>query len=136
MHDNARGPLIYPRPVPVEPASRTLPPNIVLDFKTVEAMVHIYCRDKHGSSARDLCEACAALAGYADMRLAKCPFGPDKTTCRECPIHCYRPAERATMKAVMVHAGPRMLWQHPVLAVRHLWLDRKGSPPWPIRRNG
>jgi hypothetical protein len=36
-----------------ETVSHSLPPNIVLDAKTVEAMVRIYCRDKHGGSARD-----------------------------------------------------------------------------------
>lgn len=107
------------------------PPNIVLDARTVAAMVRLFCRDVHGHSSDHLCEACAALLAYAEQRLARCPFGPEKTTCRECPIRCYRPAQRSAMKDVMRHAGPRMLWRHPWLALRHLWLDRKGPPPWP-----
>ena len=110
---------------------RSLPPNIVKDAKTVAAMVRIYCRDKHGSARGALCPACADLLDYADERLEKCPFGDEKTTCRDCPIHCYRPAERTAMKDVMRYAGPRMLWQHPLLAIRHLWMERKGAPPWP-----
>ena len=108
-----------------------LPRNIALDEKTVRAMVHIYCRGRHGTRGGALCQACAALMCYADVRLAKCPFGEEKTTCRECPIHCYRAAERTQMKDVMIYAGPRMLLAHPLLAIRHLWLERKGPPPWP-----
>jgi hypothetical protein len=117
------------------PTAATSPPakprNIILDAKTVAAMVRIYCRDVHRQPAGHLCDPCAALLTYADVRLERCPFGPRKTTCRECPIHCYRPAERAAMKGVMRHAGPKMLWRHPWLAARHLWLERKGPPPWP-----
>ena len=114
-----------------DPAASFRPPNIVRDSRTIAAMVRIYCRDFHGLRGGVLCDACAALLDYADLRLSRCPFGPEKTTCRECVIHCYRPAERAAMKDVMRHAGPRMLWRHPCLAIRHLWLDRKGAPPWP-----
>ena len=116
-------------------ASAALPQNIVRDRRTVAAMVDIYCHHHHGrrATAHELCPDCASLMAYADVRLAKCPFGPEKTTCRECPIHCYRPAERAAMKQVMVYSGPRMLWRHPLLALRHLWLERQGAPPWPPR---
>jgi hypothetical protein len=115
----------------VEPRDTALPPNIIKDQKTVAAMVRIYCRDHHGASGRTLCAECAELLGYADDRLAACPFEEEKTTCRDCPIHCYRAAERATMKDVMRYAGPRMLLRHPLLAIRHLWMERKGAPPWP-----
>jgi hypothetical protein len=111
----------------------SLPRNIELDRRTVSAMVHIYCHDHHATRGRVLCDGCAALMDYAAVRLAKCPFGEEKTTCRECPIHCYRAEERATMKDVMHYAGPRMLWRHPLLAIRHLLLERKGPPPWPPR---
>ncbi len=81
---------------------------------------------------------CATGAGLfrsiSAFRLAKCPFGTQKTTCRECPVHCYRPAERTAMKDVMRFAGPRMLWRHPFLALRHLWLERQGPPPWPPQK--
>jgi hypothetical protein len=112
-------------------AASSHPRNIVRDAKTVAAMVRIYCADVHGGLNSRLCDECAALLDYADVRLSRCPFGPEKTTCRECVIHCYRPAERSAMKKVMRHAGPRMLWRHPRLAIRHLWLERKGPPPWP-----
>lgn len=107
------------------------PRNIVRDARTVAAMVRIFCHDVHQSASGPLCEACEALLDYATQRLSRCPFGPEKTTCRECAIHCYRPPERTAMKAVMRYAGPRMAWRHPWLAVRHLWIERQGPPPWP-----
>ena len=110
-----------------------LPRNLELDRRTVSAMVHIYCHDRHATDRHALCDKCAALASYAAARLEKCLFGEDKTTCRECPIHCYRPAERRDMKDVMRYAGSRMLVRHPILAIRHLLLERKGPPPWPPR---
>jgi hypothetical protein len=113
-------------PSPAAPVPR----NIRRDVKTVDAMVRIYCHDTHEPSG-SVCPTCARLLEYATARLSRCPFGAAKTTCRECPIHCYRAAERRMMKNVMRHAGPRMVWRHPLLALRHLWLDRQGPPPWP-----
>ena len=110
---------------------RPVPSNIRRDAKTVAAMVRIYCAGKHGRANGGLCDPCAALLEYAEERLAKCPFGEEKTTCRDCQIHCYRLAERTAMKDVMRYAGPRMLWRHPLLAIRHLWIERQGAPPWP-----
>lgn len=116
------------------PGHDGLPRNLELDLRTVTAMVRIYCESHHQSRRGDLCTECDALRQYAAARLEKCPFGTEKTTCRECPIHCYRPVERAAMKQVMVFAGPHMLWKHPWLAIRHLWLERKGPPPWPPQK--
>jgi hypothetical protein len=115
------------------PKTPTVPANIRRDAKTVAAMVRIYCAGRHGSRRGGLCGPCEALLAYADERLVKCPFGEDKTTCRDCPIRCYRPVERTAMKDVMRYAGPRMLWRHPLLAIRHLWIERQGAPPWPPR---
>ena len=63
-------------------------------------MVEIHCRARHVRPGGALCPACAELTGYAELRLSKCPFGAAKTTCRECPVHCYRPGEREAMKDV------------------------------------
>jgi hypothetical protein len=112
-----------------------VPGNIRRDRKTVAAMMRIYCRDRHGRPHGSLCQDCTDLAGYADVRLVKCPFGSRKTTCRVCPIHCYRPAERAAMKVVMRDAGPKMLSEHPWLALRHLWNERQGPPTLYVRRH-
>ena len=85
---------------------------------TVEQMVHIYCRHKEGN--KDLCPGCRELLQYAHARLERCRFGEQKTTCRRCPVHCYKPDMKERMRAVMRYAGPRMLFFHPIAAIRHL----------------
>ena len=62
------------------------------------------------------------------LRLAKCPYQEDKTTCAKCPVHCYKPSRREQIRAVMRYAGPRMLLRHPRLAFYDLVIDgRRGS---------
>jgi hypothetical protein len=97
-------------------------------------MIAIYCRDHHAS--RKLCRECTALLTSAEQRLAKCPFGEDKPTCVKCPVHCYKPACREQVQAIMRYAGPRMLIRRPILAIRHLLDERKAVPedPRPRRR--
>lgn len=90
-----------------------------LEARTVEAMIHIYCRAHHGAAA-DLCDDCDGLLAYAKERISKCPFGIDKPVCNQCTVHCYQPGMRERIKVVMRHAGPRMARRHPLLAIRHL----------------
>ncbi|MEI6218994.1 MAG: nitrous oxide-stimulated promoter family protein [bacterium] len=89
------------------------------DTRTLEAMLGIYCRDKHGSSGR-LCTGCLELRDYAVARLLKCPFGDKKPTCGQCTVHCYKPVMRERAREVMKYSGPRMMTAHPVLAARHI----------------
>lgn len=98
--------------------------------RTVRLMVGMYCADNHGGNG--LCKGCAELAEYADHKLDLCPYGPDKPACSNCPIHCYRTEPREKMREIMRYAGPRMLKSHPVLAVMHLF-DEKREPP-PLRK--
>jgi hypothetical protein len=102
--------------------------------KTVAAMVRIYCADHHGS--RDaVCDACRELLGYSHQRLDRCPYGDGKPTCKECPVHCYKPDRRVEMQEMMRYAGPKMLLRHPWLAVAHLWQERfRKVPSRPARR--
>ena len=92
------------------------------------AMVDCYCRNLH-RHAGELCPECQGLLDYATLRLDRCRFGADKPTCANCPVHCYQRDRREQMKAVMRHAGPRMLWRNPWLSLRH-WLDGfRPAPP-------
>lgn len=96
------------------------------EARTVEAMIRLYCRERHASS-QSICADCAELLAYACARLDKCPFQGDKPTCARCPVHCYRADRRARVRAVMRYAGPRILLRHPLLALRHLidgWMHR------------
>ena len=82
-------------------------------------MVSIYCEGHHDGSDVSLCDECREFLDYAYTRLEKCPYGEDKPTCANCPIHCYKPARRDQVKRIMRYSGPRMLLRHPVLAITH-----------------
>lgn len=88
------------------------------ELKTLMEMLILYCRHHH--EGEPLCVGCTALARYADRRLERCIFGDAKPTCSNCVVHCYRADMRERVREVMRWAGPRMLFRHPVLAVRHM----------------
>ena len=90
---------------------------------TLRAMIGLFCRQNH--SPDPLCEECSQLWSYAQERLDKCPYGVNKPTCQNCPIHCYKPEMRQRVREVMRYAGPRMIWHHPLMAIRHLIHNRK-----------
>ena len=102
-------------------------PRMTREARTMEVMVAMYCHDQHGTPG-GFCEGCKELMEYAHGRLDKCPYQEGKTTCAKCPIHCYRPALRERMRAVMRHAGPRMLLRHPIMTVMHLWDGLRREP--------
>jgi len=94
--------------------------RIEKEKKTVRQMVEIYCRGNHHKMAGELCKECSALLDYAFARLDHCKFQEKKPTCKKCPIHCYKPVMREQMRQAMRYAGPRMLWYHPLSAIKHL----------------
>lgn|SRR5262249_8164801 len=96
--------------------------------RTVAAMIRVYCRAKH-DAGRPLCAECAELEAYTRLRLEKCPYGEAKPTCANCPIHCYQPQRREQVRRVMAFSGPRMLWRHPILAIRHMRDGSRKAPP-------
>ena len=77
-------------------------------------------RERGSGERRDLCPECAELEAYAHARSARCPFMEEKTFCSNCTVHCYRPEMRERIRTVMRYAGPRMLFHHPVMAIRHM----------------
>jgi hypothetical protein len=103
---------------------------------TVEHMIGIFCRDHHHPAGKyptkgyKLCDECRGLAEYARFRLKNCPFQENKTTCGNCPIHCYKPKMREKIREVMRYSGPRMIWHHPFLALGHM-LDGLRKEPGP-----
>lgn len=115
--------------MPVVPSARKLKvkndlasARLAREWKTMSAMVQIYCRDHHRHSSDGLCAECRQFLEYAGVRLERCRFGGVKPTCAKCPVHCYQRERREQARVVMRYAGPRMIWRHPVLSVRH-WLD-------------
>ncbi len=106
---------------PVRKQNNLASTRLARERRTMAAMVRIFCRDKHHGS-EGLCEECREFLGYSDLRLERCRFGEEKPTCAKCPVHCYQRDRREQARVIMRYAGPRMLWEHPLLSVRH-WLD-------------
>lgn len=132
-----------------EATDRQRPPRrLAREEKTIATMIGMYCRDHHGAAGRSgdaepdpsvdgpdrrgasggLCEECSALVEYARARLDRCPYGLDKPTCVKCTTHCYKPAMREQVRAIMRYAGPRMVKEHPLLAAAHLTDGRRKTP--------
>ncbi len=111
-------------PLPVSAELQFTNRRLAREWKTVSAMLRIYCRDQHGGA---FCTDCQELSRYVSLRLDRCRFGADKPTCAKCPVHCYQRDRREQIKVVMRYAGPRMLWEHPRLSLWHLldgWFRR------------
>ncbi|MCL7487862.1 MAG: nitrous oxide-stimulated promoter family protein [Desulfobulbaceae bacterium] len=93
-------------------------PRMKAEAATIKAMIALYCRKHHGGP--ELCRECREFEEYALKRLASCPFQEGKTTCGNCPVHCYQPKMRKKVRAVMRKIGPKMILHHPLMALRHL----------------
>lgn len=94
--------------------------TIEKERKTVQTMIKIYCKKFHGYKS-ELCNECLELLEYAEERLKNCRFGKNKPTCKKCPIHCYKPTMRERIQEVMRYSGPRMIYLHPIMGIRHLF---------------
>ncbi len=105
----------------------------------VAKMIEIYCHDLHQDAVGNkavqyygsdrhgvrLCPECKELADYSVSRSEHCPRMAEKTFCASCSIHCYKPEYREKVRKVMRHAGPRMLFHYPGLALWHLLVSLK-----------
>ncbi|WOT05046.1 nitrous oxide-stimulated promoter family protein [Shewanella youngdeokensis] len=105
--------------------------KLLSEFKTLSAMVSIYCKAHHKTTGNDLCQSCLDFTEYAHTRLDRCPYGQDKPTCNKCPVHCYKPHMKTKAREIMIYAGPRMLLPHPLMAIKHLMSERKAAPGKP-----
>ena len=86
---------------------------------TVSEMIALYCKKQHHTK-NGLCQECSELNAYARLRSDKCPFMETKTFCSNCKVHCYKPEMREKIRQVMRFSGPRMIFTHPVMALRHV----------------
>lgn len=91
---------------------------------TVQMMIRLYCKNQH-HTIEGLCPECQRLSDYAMARLSHCKFGDSKPTCGKCTVHCYKPEMRQRIREIMRYSGPRMLFVHPIAALRHLMDGRK-----------
>jgi hypothetical protein len=97
----------------------TDPARIHREKKTVRTMIQMYCAAHHNSKLQ-LCPTCLGLQKYAFQRLDLCPFRENKSTCAKCPVHCYTRSMRTQIQGIMRYSAPRMLFKHPILALRHV----------------
>lgn len=83
----------------------------------------MYCKYHHGKTK--LCSECIELIDYAELRIDKCKFGLEKPACKDCPVHCYKPEMRERIRNIMCWSGLRMIYTHPILAIKHLLREKK-----------
>lgn len=88
--------------------------------KVVCEMIDMYAKANDFDQAQE-------LKDYACMRIDKCPFMESKSFCSACKVHCYKKEKQEQIRMVMRWSGPRMLLHHPIMAIRHLWIDKKGA---------
>ena len=95
--------------------------------RTISQMVALYCADHHPDERTErahcgepVCPDCKAIDDYCVKRTERCRSMEHKTNCEECGNHCYAPPQRDRIRAIMRHAGPRMMLHHPVAALRHM----------------
>jgi len=96
-------------------------PRIAREKKTIDKMVHLYCKSKHNTNGDQLCDGCSEFLSYTFMRLDKCPFQEEKPTCGKCLVHCYRPDMKEKAKKIMRFSGPRLIYRSPILALHHVF---------------
>ncbi|MCF7823465.1 MAG: nitrous oxide-stimulated promoter family protein [Candidatus Marinimicrobia bacterium] len=97
------------------------------EANTIRAMVRIYCQHHHEGKTEN-CPECSQIQNYALDRLYYCPFQEGKTSCKNCPVHCYKPSMKDDIKRVMRYSGPRMALRHPMLTIFHFIDERRREP--------
>jgi len=100
-------------------------PRIEREKKTIDKMINVYCKGHHRTTGSQLCDECTKFLAYAFIRLEKCPFQEEKSTCGKCLVHCYQPQMREKAKKIMRYSGPRLIWKSPILALHHVFDGRK-----------
>ncbi|MCD8340099.1 MAG: nitrous oxide-stimulated promoter family protein [Burkholderiales bacterium] len=105
---------------------------IANEVKTIRIMSEIYCHDHHlRQGSQNLCDECQDFVDYATKRLACCPYGASKPVCNKCKIHCFQKDYKTLAKKIMAYSGPRLLWTHPILAMRHVVAMFRKAPDKP-----
>lgn len=90
----------------------------------VSQMIALYCRKKHNTRGI-LCDECLSLDKYARFRSDHCPFIETKIFCSNCKVHCYNREMRRKICEVMRFSGPRMIFYHPIIVIRHVIYSKK-----------
>ncbi len=94
------------------------------EIETVDAIIKLYC-DKNHEQSKGLCDQCQEVRNYAIGKIENCPYQPNKPICKSCTTHCYEPAMREEIRKIMRFSGPKLIWRHPILTIRHMMNKRK-----------
>ena len=95
------------------------------DLRLLALFIACWCKAHHDDAARELVESAASIAplglrpcrlcpecrdllDYAIARRRACPLDP-KPACKDCPIHCYKPVHRATIRNIMRFSGRHLI---------------------------
>lgn len=97
--------------------------KVARERETIEFMIRYSCKKQHHQD--ELCTDCEKLLAYANERITRCPFKETKTFCSACKVHCYEKTMRQKVRDIMRFSGPRMLFHHPVMALHHLYIEKK-----------
>ena len=91
------------------------------DLRLIGAFTQLYCAGHHALETRRavspamgvgelrLCPECASFVTYAASKRLTCPLEGEKPSCKRCPIHCYAPGQRETIRKIMAYSGRRMI---------------------------
>ena len=104
---------------------RVEPKIIQREKRMVDDMVLIYCKAHHGYIGAP-CAKCAELGVYAKNRLQNCRYQEKKPVCGKCGLTCYNSQTKGYAEKVFTYAGPRMMFEHPLLGLQH-FLDAFGK---------
>jgi hypothetical protein len=85
---------------------------------TVEKMIILYCSKHHAGITP--CDECRELINYSHLKLDQCKFGGSKPACSKCSVHCYKPLMRGKIRGIMRYSGPRMIYNHPLIAIKYM----------------
>lgn len=86
--------------------------------KVVSKMIDMYCKG-HNHSVVTPCGECQDLKDYVYGKIEACPFVEKKIFCSSCKIHCYNTEMKNNIKDVMRYSGPRIVFYHPILCIKH-----------------
>lgn len=94
------------------------PKIIGREKRMLDAMVLIYCKANncYGSAP---CVKCTKLGVYAKSRLEHCRFQEKKPVCGRYDLTCYDLQNKDYAEEVFTYAGPRMMFEHPLLGIKH-----------------
>jgi hypothetical protein len=94
--------------------------NRELEKKMFDKMTIIYCKGNSHNEAP--CNKCIEIMNYAHTRIDMCKFGDSKDFCSKCTVHCFKVDMREEVKKIMRFSGPRIIFYHPITAIKHLLL--------------